>query len=309
MDKIKVFAPASIGNIGPGYDVLGLAVEGIGDWLEAEKIKEGVELQMEDAKIDLSSDANKNTAGIAAAEVLQILNYPGGVRLKLKKGMPIGSGLGSSAASACAAAYAVNALYGNLLSKEELILPATRAEEKVSGGFFADNTAPCLLGGATLTRSCLPLDVRKIGNIESLLIILVTPELQILTRDARAVLPDKIPLQDFVLNMANTAMISAAFASNDYELLSRSLNDVVIEPYRSQLIKGFDKVKKKALEAGADGLAISGSGPSVFAITNDPNKARLIEDAMVRTFKEEGVLSTSWITKPDNFGVRELIFP
>lgn len=306
MDKVKVFAPATIGNIGPGFDVLGLAISDMGDYIEATKTESGVVITEIESDHELSYESDKNTAGIAAKEVLAMLNYPGGVALKIKKGMPCGSGLGSSAASACAAAYAVNLLYDNKLSKEELILPATKAEEFVSGGFFADNTAPSLLGGATLTRSCLPLDVTKIGNIENLILILVIPDIVILTKEARAVLPKQIEMKQFVYNMANTALITAAFAKNDYSLFSRCLNDAVVEPVRSKLIKGFDEVKKNAIASGADGMAISGSGPTLFAITGDNSKALYIQDAMVRTFKEYGIASKSIITKVDMQGVREI---
>ncbi|MCK5407822.1 MAG: homoserine kinase, partial [Candidatus Krumholzibacteria bacterium] len=152
MEWIKVFSPATIGNIGPGFDVLGLAVSGWGDVVEARKIDSGVVISSIDSHHELPLDPNENTAGIAAREVLSLLREKGGVDLKIKKGLPSGSGLGSSAASAAAAAFATNHLYQGQFSKEDLILPATKAEEYVSGGFFADNTAPCLLGGATLTR-------------------------------------------------------------------------------------------------------------------------------------------------------------
>ena len=304
MEWVKVFSPATIGNIGPGFDVLGLAVKGLGDIIEARKTDSGVQIISIESKFELSKDPTKNTAGIAAYETLKLLNVNGGVELKIKKGLPAGSGLGSSAASAAAAAFAANYLYGNKLSKEELILPATKAAEHVSGGFFADNTAPSLLGGATLTRSCLPLDVIKIGSIKQLKIILVTPDIVVLTKDARKILPENIPIKDFSFNMGNACLIAAAFAKNDYELFARSLNDTVIEPVRAKLIKGFNEVKKNALKAGADGMAISGSGPSVFAITNDSNKAKSIETAMVKTFKQFGVESTSIITKVDNEGTR-----
>lgn len=301
---IKVFAPATIGNIGPGFDVLGLSVKYIGDIVEARKIEKGVLISSIESDIPLSSDPKENTAGIAAQEVLDTLNITEGVELKIKKGMPSGSGLGSSAASAAAAAFATNYLFGNLLSKEELILPATRAEAHVSGDFFADNTAPCLLGGATLTRSCLPLDVTKIGSISNLIIILVTPKIIVLTKEARDILPKQVPLKDFVFNMANSCLITAAFAKDDYSLFARSLNDEIIEPARAPLITGFYEVKRNALSAGADGLAISGSGPSIFAITNDMKKARFIEDAMLRTFRKYGVESSSQITEVDNEGTR-----
>ncbi len=304
MKWIKVFSPGTIGNIGPGFDVLGLAIKGLGDIVEARKIKSEVKISSIESEYKLSKDPKKNTAGIAASEVLKLLNVKSGVTLKLKKGLPSGSGLGSSAASAAAAAYATNYLYGNKLSKKELILPSTKAEESVSGGFFADNTAPSLLGGATLTRSCLPLDVTKIGSIKELKIIIVTPEKVILTKDARKILPKKVPIKDFVFNMGNSCLITAAFSKDDYKLFARSLNDSVIEPIRAKLIPGFDKVKENAIRAGADGMTISGSGPSVFAITNNMSKARLIEDAMVRTFKQFGVKSTSIITEVDPVGTR-----
>ena len=171
MKWVKAFAPATIGNIGPGFDVLGLAVKKIGDIVDARKARSGVKISSityAGPNFSLSTDPRKNTAGIAALETLKILNIDGGVELRLKKGLPLGSGLGSSAASAAAAAFAVNHLYGNKLTKEDLILPATVAEEAVSGAFFADNTAPALLGGATITRSCIPLDVTKIGSIKKL---------------------------------------------------------------------------------------------------------------------------------------------
>jgi homoserine kinase len=237
---------------------------------------------------------------------MRILNAKGGIELKIRKGLPPGSGLGSSAASASAGAFAANCLYGNGLAKEELVLAATKAEEVVSGGFFADNTAPSLLGGATLTRSYLPLDITKIGSIRELKIVLVTPKIVILTKNARKILPKRIQMKHFVSNMANSSLITAAFAKDDYSLFARSLNDVVVEPIRAKLIPGFYEVKKNAIEAGADGMTISGSGPSVFAITNKMSRARLIEDAMIRTFKKYGVKAMGIITSVDPEGARLL---
>lgn len=305
MDWIKVFAPATIGNIGPGFDVLGLAVSGWGDIIEARKIDSGVLISEIESEHELPTNPNKNTAGIAARETLRVLGERGGVEMKIRKGLPSGSGLGSSAASAAAAAFAVNYLYGEKLTKEDLILPTTKAEEYVSGGFFADNTAPCLLGGATLTRSKLPLDVTKIGHIDELRIVLVTPDVVVLTREAREILPKAIPMEGFVNNMANSCLISAAFAKNDYDLFARSLNDIVVEPVRATLIPGYDEAKENALKAGADGVAISGSGPTMFAITSLlHNRSYLIEDAMVRSFKKNGVECKSIITEVDMEGTR-----
>ena len=282
-----------------------MAVSGWGDIIEARKIDSGVLISEIQSEHELPSDPDKNTAGIAAREVLRLLREPGGVEMKIHKGLPSGSGLGSSAASAAAAAFSVNYLYGEPLSKEELILPATKAEDYVSGGFFADNTAPCLLGGATATRSMLPLDVTKIGHIDSLHIILVTPDVIVLTREARQMLPKKIPMEGFVNNMANACLIAAAFAKNDYDLFARSLNDIVIEPVRAQLIPGYEEAKRNALKAGADGVAISGSGPSLFAITcHTHRRSYLIEDAMVRSFQNHGIKCKSIITEVDMEGTR-----
>jgi len=304
MKWVKIFSPATIGNIGPGFDVLGLAVKGFGDVIEARVIDDGIVISSINPDTGISKDPKKNTAGIAASEVLKILGANGGIELKINKGIPPGSGLGSSAASAAASAFATNYLHGNKLSKEELILPATKAEEAVSGDFFADNTAPALLGGATLTRSCVPLDVTKIGSIDKLKIILVTPKITVLTKDARKILPKEVPIKNFVNNMANSCLISTAFAKNDYGLFARSLNDTVIEPVRSKLIKGFDVVKKNALAAGADGMTISGSGPTVFAITDNAQKAQYIKTVMIETFYEQGVESSGIVTEVDPIGTR-----
>ena len=301
---IRVFSPATIGNIGPGFDVLGMAVKGLGDIVEARRIPSGVRVASVQSAAALPRDPRKNTAAIAAANVFKFIHARGGIELKVIKGLPIGSGLGSSAASAAAGAFAANHLYGRELSTEQLILAATQAEAAVSGGFFADNTAPALLGGATLTRCCVPLDVTRIGIIRRLKIVLVTPQIVVLTRNARKILPTEVPMASFVHNMANTALITAAFAKNDYSLFARSLNDIVVEPVRAQLIHGFPQVKENALRAGADGVAISGSGPTVFAITDNIRKARAIEKQMVLTFNALGIPSRSWVTTMDPHGTR-----
>ena len=305
MSKIvKVFAPATIGNIGPGFDVLGLAVKGMGDIVEVWQTSDDKIIIEEilNADHDITKDPDQNTAGIAAREVLRLLKLNKGVGMRITKGMPAGSGLGSSAASAAAAAYAVNLLFEGKLSKMSLILPATMAEEYVSGGFFADNVAPALLGGATLTRSSIPLDVTHLGNINDLIIILALPNIQILTKDARDILPKEVNMNDFVGNMANACLIASAFSTDNYKLFRRSLKDIVIEPVRSKLIPGFDEVKAVALEAGADGMTISGAGPAVFAITNAKKKAPIIEDAMARTFLKNGIKCTTLITAPAQMG-------
>ena len=205
------------------------------------------------------------------------LGIKNGVGLILTKGMPSGSGLGSSAASAAAGAYAVNKLFNGGLSEDELILAAMKGEAYVSGGYFADNVAPSILGGATLTQSINPLKVSKLGTIDELILVLIIPNIQILTKDSRDVIPNKIDKRNFITNMANTASITAAFCKNDYALLKDNLIDVIIEPARTKLIPGLADIKSAAVKAGADGCTISGSGPAIFAISNSHQRAKKIK--------------------------------
>ena len=308
MSSVKVFAPATIGNIGPGFDVLGLAIQGMGDTVEAREIP-GNELMIENihnSDYDISKNPLKNTAGIAAQDALNLLEIKQGISLSITKGLPSGSGLGSSAASAVAGASAVNFLFGKTLSNEQLLHAAMAGEYAASGGYFADNVAPAIYGGATLTCSLDPLIVKHLGSISDLIIILAIPKVQILTKDSRKVLPPKVELSDCIHNMANTASITAAFCNNDYELLKDSLIDFIVEPARSKLIPGFPEVKEAALDAGAHGMTISGSGPTVFAITNSNKDAANIETAMKKTFHDNGIRCETLITTPCNEGVRQL---
>jgi len=308
MNSVKVFSPASIGNIGPGFDVLGLAIDGLGDTVEAREIS-GNEVVIENifnADHDISNDPDKNTAGIAAKETLRALGIKNGVGLILTKGMPSGSGLGSSAASAAAGAYAVNELFNGGLSEDELILAAMKGEAYVSGGYFADNVAPSILGGATLTQSIDPLKVSKLGTIDELILVLIIPNIQILTKDSRDVIPNKIDKRNFITNMANTASITAAFCKNDYALLKDNLIDVIFEPARTKLIPGLADIKLAAVKAGADGCTISGSGPAIFAISNSHQRAKKIKYEMEKEFINHGVECTGFITTPSKVGSREV---
>ena len=308
MNSVKVFSPASIGNIGPGFDVLGLAIDGLGDTVEAREIS-GNEVVIENifnADHDISNDPDKNTAGIAAKETLRALGIKNGVGLILTKGMPSGSGLGSSAASAAAGAYAVNKLFNGGLSEDELILAAMKGEAYVSGGYFADNVAPSILGGATLTQSIDPLKVSKLGTIDELILVLIIPNIQILTKDSRDVIPNKIDKRNFITNMANTASITAAFCKSDYALLKDNLIDVIFEPARTKLIPGLADIKLAAVKAGADGCTISGSGPAIFAISNSHQRAKKIKYEMEKEFINHGVECTGFITTPSKVGSREV---
>ena len=308
MKSVKVFSPATIGNVGPGFDTLGMAIKNMGDTIEARKIS-GDQIIIEDilnADHDISSDPEKNTAGIAAREAMNLMGISQGVSLVISKGMPSGSGLGSSAASAAAGACAVNILFENKLSRDELLQAAMTGEYSVSGGYFADNVAPAIYGGATLTRSLEPLQVTPLGFISDLIIILAIPEIQLLTRESRQVIPTQVELSDCIHNMANTASITAAFCKNDYSLLKDNLFDFIIEPRRAKLIPGFPDVKEAALGAGAHGMTIAGSGPTVFAITNVEKDAKQIESAMKNAFHDNDVSCKTLITEPSQTGTIQI---
>lgn len=304
MDYVKVFAPASIGNIGPGFDVLGMAIEGLGDIVEAHRIDQRtvriVEITGDDGQ--LPRRATSNTAGIAAARVLKILKAPGGVALRLHKGIP-GSGLGSSAASAVAAGLAANQLYGAKLSKSDLVLPCATAENKVSGGFFLDNIGASLMGGVVITHPTEK-TVFRVGHIPQAIIIVVTPDYKLLTRKARKILPRKVRLEHVIANLSNACSIVAAVAHQDVRMFGAAIRDVLIEPVRARLIPGFVEVKKAALKNDALGCSISGSGASVFAVTDDPKHASKIGSAMQKAFGRYGLAATVTITKMDGKGAR-----
>lgn len=304
--SVTVFAPASVGNLGPGFDVLGMALSGMGDTLNAEvRSESGVIIKkITGDKGQLPTEANENTAGIAAQAVLNHLKIKKGLTLTLHKEIP-GTGLGSSAASAVAGAYAANLLFDAPLSKYELVPLAAVAEEKVSGGFFLDNIGPSLLGGVTwnnpFTKEVVPL-----GSIKNAVIVIATPDFRVLTKDARNALPQSVPMADFIANMSQTAMISWAVAQKDLKRFGQSIQDCIVEPARAPLIKGFADVKNAALSTGALGCSISGAGSTIFAISDDKSQGEKIALAMQAAFSAHGVASEVRVTKMDLEGVREI---
>ncbi len=303
---VTVFAPASVGNLGPGFDILGMALSGMGDTLTAERrVEPGILIKkITGDQGQLPTDAKENTAGISAQAVLDHLNIKTGITITLKKDIP-GTGLGSSAASAVAGAYAANALYGAPLSKSELIPLAAVAEEKVSGALFLDNVGPSLMGGVTWNNPFTK-EVVSLGYIETALIIIVTPDFRVLTKDARSVLPQSVPMRDFIFNMAQTAMISWAISQKNLEKFGEAIQDQVVEPVRAPLIKGFNEVKKAALEEGALGCSISGAGSTVFAIARNKKQAETISDKMKIAFLGQGVSATTRVTHMDPQGARHI---
>jgi homoserine kinase len=311
MKKIEkqwsAFAPATVANLGLGFDILGLAINNPGDTVRASlSDKPGIKI----SKIVgdngfLPQDPDKNTAGIAARETLKKAGVDIGVELILEKGLPIGSGLGSSAASAAAAAMAINLLLGSPFRKIDLIGPCIEAEAMVSGR-HADNVAPALLGGLILIRSLEPLDLVRLPIPTDLTLVVVSPEFELATKMAREVLPDTVPLKDLVKNTANLSALVSCFYTQDLALLSRCLPDQVVSPVRAALIPGGTQVIEAALGAGALGSSISGSGPSIFAFCRSPQSAGQVGKAMAAAFKDAGLKSKTIISPASCPGARRV---
>jgi homoserine kinase len=303
--EVRAFAPATVSNLGPGFDVLGLAVAELGDRVIARaSARRGVIIKTirgDEGRLPLDPDAN--TAAIAARATLALTGLDAGVELEIDKGLPIGSGLGSSAASAVAAAYAVNALLGSPLRKKALIEPCLDAEAAVSGR-HADNVAPSLLGGLILVRGVEPLDLIRLPVPEGLTVVVVTPAVEVLTREARAVLPADVSLAQMVKNGADLAAFVSACHANDLGLLARCIGDDPITRARAPLIPGCARVIDAALEAGALGSSISGAGPSIFALCRSAHSAARVAAAMQAAFSEEGVSSRAHVSPADCPGVR-----
>jgi homoserine kinase len=305
--EVRVFAPATVANVGPGFDILGMAVQGPGDTVVARRTREtGVRIAaIEGDGGTLPLDAGENTAGIAARATLQCAGIEGiGVELEIHKGLPLGSGLGSSAASAAAAAMATNLLVGSPLRKQELVEPCLVAESEVSGR-HADNVAPALLGGMILVRSVDPMDFLRVPLPAGLLLAVATPLLERSTKEARRVLPEMVPFRSMVRNTANLATLIAACFSGDVGLMGRGIGDEVVTMARAHLIPGCEGVIRAAEDAGALFCSISGAGPSMFAFCYSRRSAQGVAAAMVAAFRSVGeVDARAFISPADCPGAR-----
>jgi len=301
---VEVSAPGSIGNLGPGLDVLGLAVEGARDSVRAERTSSPGVLIAESGHPDLPSDPRQHACGIAAAAVLRRAEAEHiGLRLWVRKGLPLSAGQGGSAASAAAGAGAANALLDAPLEPTMLIEAALEAETAIAGRHL-DNVAPSILGGLVLIRAMDPLDVVSLPVPGGLHIVLVRPEMPLRTADARRALPLEIPLDTAIHQMAQVGAIVAAAASGDLSLLGRAIDDRVAEPARAPLLPGFVEAKRAGLDAGALGCSISGSGPTVFALTDSEAVARVVGDAMRAAYANAGLKCEIRLTVPDLRGLR-----
>jgi len=305
---VEVFAPASIANLGSGFDVFGLALSGPGDIISVEhNSAKGLRIKtITGDKGKLSKVPEENTATVALTAFLNAIGKPLSLDIRIHKKMPLGSGMGSSAASAVGAVYAANILYGSPMKKEELIRWAMEGERVASGVAHADNIAPSMLGGFTLVRSMDPLEVIQIPVPKQMYIALIHPNVIVKTSEARAVLPKKILLKSAVSQWANTAALIAGMYGNDISLVGRAMEDFVIEPARKSLIPYYDLVKEQTQLNGAAGCSISGAGPSIVSICNGLIIAKKVGEAMQAVFNKNKIKSNLYISPIDLKGVRIL---
>jgi homoserine kinase len=312
MRSAAAFAPATVSNVAVGFDVLGFAVEAAGDEVTvtltegpSARVVEVVDTTGTLAPGAIPLDPAQNTATVGLLKLLEDLRPGFGFDVRVRKGIALGSGMGGSAASAVAALVAANSLLESPLPQESLLAYALAAEQVACGVSHPDNAAPSLFGGLTLIVSADPLRCVRLPVPRGLLAVLVHPHVRVDTRDSRAVLRPTVPLADHVRQSARLAGLVAACFADDVELLRTCLDDVVIEPQRAALIPGFARVKAAALEAGALGASISGSGPSVFALVDSEERAARVREAMVGAFKSSDVKEVdSWVSPVSCEGAR-----
>jgi homoserine kinase len=306
MKKIRAFAPATVANVSCGFDIFGFAVDQPGDEvvLTLTKDKEVTITAITGDEGKLSTDPQKNTAGVGVLTFLEGIGVKQGVSIELHKKLPLGSGMGSSAASSVAALVAINKLMGEPLNRKELLPFAMEAERVACGAAHADNVAPSLLGGFVLVRGYSPLDVVNIPTPPNLYCVLVHPQVELKTSDSRQVLRSSISLKDAITQWGNIAGLVAGLMKPDYGLISRSLKDVVAEPVRSVLIPGFDVIKELAIKEGALGCGISGSGPTIFSLCMEREQATRIGKAIQNQFSAYKLHSEVFVSKINNEGAK-----
>ncbi|MCL2607265.1 MAG: homoserine kinase [Methanomassiliicoccaceae archaeon] len=296
---IKVAAPATISNIGPGFDTFGMALNNPFDVIEGKEIDHGVVIsEITGPGADsLPSDAGKNSAGIAASAVLEKCGADFGIELKIKKGIRPCSGIGSSGASAAGGAYLANLICGEKLSSGQLVMCAAMAEDVTSGGLHADNVAPSILGGFTAIRSYEPLEVIRIEPPKDLGVVVAMPDVMVSTKEARAVLPTEVSVKDLVFHVGNASSLIHAMVTGDIDLIGRSVKDSVFEPARAHLIPYLKEAEATAMSLGANASFLGGSGPCVISFfSKEKHVGEIIADGIRKMYGDKGMECDTWVT-------------
>lgn len=305
-NQIKLFSPATIANLACGFDVLGMALDSVGDEMI---IRKSDEIGITISKIvgqSLPLETHKNVAGVAALALYKELQLDYGFEIEIYKNIKPGSGIGSSAASAAGAVWGINELLGKPFSANELTAFAMEGERLASGNAHADNVAPALFGGFTLVRSYEPLEIIKLACPANLYAVVIHPQIELKTADSRKILKSTIALRDGITHWGNVGGLVAGLYTNNYELIGNCLKDVIAEPQRSDLIPHYHKLKSLVIESGALGVGISGSGPSVFALTKGKEIANLVSITMKEVYQNIGINFDIHISKANQQGIYQI---
>ena len=296
---VKIHAPATTSNLGAGFDIFGLALNEPYDTIEGRKIDSGIVIKEVSGpgSDSIPLDPEKNSVGIAAAEVLRRTGAEFGIEIKIKKGIRPGSGIGSSGASAAGGAYLAHVLTGEKLTPTEVVLCAAHAENVTSGGFHADNVAPCILGGFTIIRSYEPFEVISIRPPEDLGIVIAMPDVVVFTADSRKVLPAEVSVRDLVFHVGNASSMVHGMEIGDVDLIGRSVKDAVFEPARTPLVPHLKEAEKAALSAGAKASFLGGSGPCIISFFKKSEKnGERIAEAVKKIYSDNDMKCDTWVT-------------
>lgn len=303
-NEIKIFSPATVANVSCGFDVLGFCLDTIGDEMVIRKTdKKGVFITKIEG-YDLPLNTEKNVAGVSALALYNDAKPNYGFEIEIYKKIKPGSGIGSSSASASGSVFAMNELLGQPYDKTQLTNFAMKGEALASGCEHADNIAPGIFGGFTLVKSVSPLEVLQLPTPKDLYATMIHPQIEVKTSEARAILPKDVPLKNAIIQWANVGSLVHALHTNDYELIKRSLRDVIVEPFRSKLIPHYSEVKLAALNAGAIGCGISGSGPSIFTLSKGFQNAQNVETEIKKIYKDTGIEFYTFISKINVEGIK-----
>lgn len=306
MNEIKIFAPATIANISCGFDVLGVCLDSVGDEMIVRKSSEkGVRITSIIGQ-NLPLETKKNVAGVAALKLLEEIETDFGFEIEINKRIKPGSGIGSSAASSAGAVFAINELLGKPFSKTQLVGFAMEGEKLASGTAHADNVAPAIFGNFTLIKSTTPLEIINIESPKELFATVIHPQIEVKTSDARSVLKTSVSMKKATIQLGNFGGLISGLYTQNYDLIGRSLHDEIVEPLRSILIPGFQEVKSASIKTGALGSGISGSGPSIFALSKGEETAKKVGEAMAKIYQKIGIDFDIHVSKINTEGVKIL---